>query len=211
MAKEKRKTTYKPKKKTPLQKLRFQVSHEANRQNERLKEIRKTHPAWLYQRWDSYLYEHGTKRESLFRRTTSRMNTQQLKEYRELLYTFEEDMRYEAEIEKQYSEHFYESDIDFLRRIEEIAYANYFRYFPPSEKEAKSFASTVKSSVQAKLNDPDYMRGKDHADILQQLYETMKKAGNIKDPKEGDTTRFRDIFTVDEVMYNGGIEHRRHL
>ena len=66
MAKEKRKTTYKPKKKTPLQKLRFQVSHEANRQNERLKEIRKTHPAWLYQRWDSYLYEHGTKRESLF-------------------------------------------------------------------------------------------------------------------------------------------------
>ena len=211
MAKEKRKTTYKPKKKTPLQKLRFQVSHEANRQNERLKEIRKTHPAWLYQRWDSYLYEHGTKRENLFRRTTSRMNTQQLKEYRELLYTFEEDMRYEAEIEKQYSEHFYESDIDFLRRIEEIAYANYFRYFPPSEKEANSFASTVKSSVQAKLNDPDYMRDKDHADILQQLYETMKKAGNIKDPKEGDTTRFRDIFTVDEVMYNGGIEHRRHL
>ena len=139
------------------------------------------------------------------------MNTQQLKEYRELLYTFEEDMRYEAEIEKQYSEHFYESDIDFLRRIEELAYSNYFRYFPPSEKEAKSFASTVKSSVQAKLNDPDYMRGKDHADILQQLYETMKKTGNIKDPKEGDTTRFRDIFTVDEVMYNGGVEHRRHL
>lgn len=211
MAKEKRKTTYKPKKKTPLQKLRFQVSHEANRQNERLKEIRKNNPAWLYQRWDSYLYEHGTKRNNLFRRTTSRMNTAQLKEYRELLYTFEEDMRYEEEIEKQYSEHFYESDIDFLRRIEKEAKSVYFRYFPPSEKEANAFAETVKSSVQARLNDRDYMQGRDHADILKELYEALKIAGDIKDPKQGDTTKFRDVFTVREVMINGRREPKRFL
>lgn len=201
----------KKKKKTPLQKLRFQVSHEANRQNQLLREIREKNPAWLYRRWDSYLYEHGTKRENLFRRTTSSMNTAQLKEYRALLYSFEEDMRFEEEIERQYSEHFQESDISFLRRVEDLAYDNYFKYFPPSEKEAKSFASTVKSSVQARLNDRNYMQGKDHADIIKELYDALKAAGDIKDPKQGDSTKFRDIFTVREMVYNGNREIKRFL
>lgn len=201
----------KKKKKTPLQKLRFQVSHEANRQNQLLREIREKNPAWLYRRWDSYLYEHGTKRENLFRRTTSSMNTAQLKEYRALLYSFEEDMRFEEEIERQYSEHFQESDISFLRRVEDLAYDNYFKYFPPSEKEAKNFANTVKSSVQARLNDRDYMQGKDHADIIKELYDALKSAGDIKDPKQGDSTKFRDIFTVREMVYNGNREIKRFL
>ena len=201
----------KKKKKTPLQKLRFQVSHEANRQNQLLREIREKNPAWLYRRWDSYLYEHGTKRENLFRRTTSSMNTAQLKEYRALLYSFEEDMRFEEEIERQYSEHFQESDISFLRRVEDLAYDNYFKYFPPSEKEAKNFANTVKSSVQARLNDRDYMQGKDHADIIKELYDALKAAGDIKDPKQGDSTKFRDIFTVREMVYNGNREIKRFL
>lgn len=201
----------KKKKKTPIQKLRFQVSHEANRQNQLLREIREKNPAWLYRRWDSYLYEHGTKRENLFRRTTSSMNTAQLKEYRALLYSFEEDMRFEEEIERQYSEHFQESDISFLRRVEDLAYDNYFKYFPPSEKEAKNFANTVKSSVQARLNDRDYMQGKDHADIIKELYDALKAAGDIKDPKQGDSTKFRDIFTVREMVYNGNREIKRFL
>jgi len=201
----------KKKKKTPIQKLRFQVSHEARRQNELLKEVREKNPAWLYKRWDSYLYEHGTKRENLFRRTTSSMNTAQLKEYRALLYSFEEDMKFEEEIERQYSEHFQESDISFLRRIEDLAYDMYFKYFPPSEKEARSFVSTVKSSIQARLNDREYMQGKDHADIMKEFYDDLKRAGNIKDPKTGDTTKFRDMFTVREVIYNGNKEIKRYL
>lgn len=211
MAKEKRKTTYKPKKKTPIQKLRYHVSHEAGRMNELLQEVRKNNPAWLYQRWGSYLYEHGTKREGLFRRTTSSMNTAQLKEYRALLLSFKEDMEYEEHMQKQYSEHFLESDYDFLKRIEEEAYSLYFKYFPPSEREARAFQETVKSSIQSRLNDREYMIGKDHADLYKNLLDKMRIAGNVQDPMQGDTTKFRDIFTVDEVTYNGQTETRRYL
>ena len=49
------------------------------------------------------------------------------------------------------------------------------------------------------------------SDIMKELYDALKVAGDIKDPKTGDTTKFRDIFTVREVIYNGNREIKRFL
>ena len=87
----------------------------------KLKSIRKEAPEWLWERWDSYLYENGTKRDNRFRQTTSRMNTQQAQEYKELLIAFYEDIEEQKEMYNTYNEHFNESDTAFLLRMSKEA------------------------------------------------------------------------------------------
>lgn len=207
---DKQKATRK-KKRTGLTRLRHEVSVLARNANELLKSVRKEAPEWLWERWDSYLYENGTKRDNRFRQTTSRMNTQQAQEYKELLVEFYEDIEEQREMYNAYNEHFNESDAAFLLRMGKEAKRLYFRYFPPSEKEAEAFKNDVRSSIWSKLHDTEYMQTHSRLDIYNTMVEGMKKAGNVHDPKQGDTTKFRDIFTVDEFIYNGNIIRRRHL
>lgn len=200
-----------PKKKTPLAKLRTQVSHLAANANMLLKDVREETPEWLWERWDSYLYEHGTKRDNRFRQTTSRMNTEQLKEYKELLISFYEDIEEQREMYNTYAEHFEESDTAFLFRISKEAKSLYFRYFPPSEKEAEAFKETVRSSVWTRLHDREYMETHDRLDIYNEMIDALHRAGDVRDPKQGDITKFRDIFTTPEFIYQGRKVRRRML
>ena len=201
----------KKKRKTPIAKLRHQVSSLAANANKLLADIRAESPEWLWERWDSYLYEFGTKRGNNFRRTTSRMNTEQLREYRELLYSFYNDMEEEKEMYRQYGDYFNESDRSFMFRMGKRAKEMYFRYYPPSEKEAEAFKNDVQSSIWARLHDKEYMETHDRMDIYRELEDAIAITGNIKDPKQGDTTKFRNIFTAPEFIYRGKKVRKRYL
>lgn len=193
-----------------LKQLRHKVSLLAEQANTWLKDVRKEHPEWLWDRWDSYLYESGTNK-GLFRKTSSRMNVSQAEEYINLLYSFMEDIEEQEEIYEEYKKDFKESDASFLARIAQETRKQYFRYFAPSNQAANEFVDDVRSSIIARLRDKNYRMTHSNKDIYDELVEALKIAGNRSDPLKGNSTKFRDIFTVREYYYNGEKQVKRFL
>ena len=192
-----------------LKELRRKIRNLTEHANKWLDDIRETHEMWLWERWNSYLLENGTS-TGHFRKLT-RMNVKQSEEYLQLLYAFEEDMDAQREMYEAYSSNFGERESVFLEHIREEAKRMYFRYFPPSENEANAFADTVKSSVNARLSDPEYRNTHSNMDIYDEMMDAIRIAGNSADPMQGDSTKFRNIFTAPEVRVNGNITRKRYM
>lgn len=133
-----------------LKELRKYVAEYAKHANEILQETRAENPEFLKQRWEAVLHDHpqySTKptknNPSRFRQSTSRFNTQQLKDYLGILTEFTEDI----ERQKEEKEEFEKNGYSGLYSIVDILENEYYHYYYWEEKE--EWAERTKSTIES--------------------------------------------------------------
>lgn len=195
-----------------LKELRKHVRARAVAANKLLEKVREEHPEFLWERWDSVLSEVGTKKGE-FRLTSSSLNVHQAEEKLGYLENFMTD------IQEQYSDlEIYAREVGgydkatFLSETEKELKREYFKYFPPSEGEMQDFVGKTMNSIREMLSDEEYMLDHNFIDIRNRIKEGLRIAGNIADPKQGNTDKFKNWFTVYEYRdINGDLQRKRWL
>lgn len=113
-----------------LKERRKMVSQLAHYTNEILASVRAEMPEALRNKWESVLYHHGTKatknHPSRFRTTTSRMNTQKLISYEQVLKLFISEMEQKKREKEQYENAGYGAIFPIVDELAKIYYDYYY-------------------------------------------------------------------------------------
>lgn len=132
-----------------LKELRKYVAEYARHANEILQETRAENPEFLKQRWEAVLHDHpnyatkATKNQpSRFRQSTSRFNTQQLKDYFGILKEFTDDIEQQKEEKEEYTNEGYEGLYNIVDDLE----SEYYNYYYWDEHD--DWAYTTRSVIQ---------------------------------------------------------------
>lgn len=132
-----------------LKELRKYIAEYARHANEILQETRAENPEFLKQRWEAVLHDHpqyntkATKnRPSRFRQSTSRFNTQQLKDYFGILKEFTDDIEQQKEEKEEYTEAGYTGLYEIINLVES-EYYNYYYWLDVEKQEMIDETLTV--------------------------------------------------------------------
>lgn len=171
-----------------LKERRKTVSQLAHYTNEILASVRAEMPEALRNKWESVLYHHGTKatknHPSRFRTTTSRMNTQKLISYEQLLKLFISEMQQKKREKEQYENANYGAIFGFIGELANVYY-NYY-YWTGS---IDLFITRTETVVQNRL-----ARGENIEDIRKIIENAFYNMGEYGDRKKGkgDISKYFD-------------------
>lgn len=174
-----------------LKERRKMVSQLAHYTNEILASVRAEMPEALRNKWESVLYHHGTKatknHPSRFRTTTSRMNTQKLISYEQLLRLFISEMEQKKREKEQYENANYGTIFGFIDELANVYY-NYY-YWTGS---IDLFITRTETVVQNRL-----ARGEKIEDIRKIIENAFYSMGDYRDRKKGkgDISKYFDVIS----------------
>lgn len=178
-----------------LKERRKMVSQLAHYTNEILASVRAEMPEALRNKWESVLYHHGTKatknHPSRFRTTTSRMNTQKLISYEQLLKLFIAEMQQKKREKEQYENANYGTIFGFIDELANVYYSYY--YWTGS---IDLFITRTETVVQNRL-----ARGEKIEDIRKIIENAFYNMGDYGDRQKGKGNISKYFDEISEYGY----------
>lgn len=160
-----------------LSQYRKDISALAKSINIKLNFSRTNNRPFLSKRWEAILTEIGTKKTRQFRTSTSSMNTKQLEEYAQMLYSFEEEFEIDEKNQKRVEETLGVENVELFNMLEKEAGNKYFEYFLPSDAEYNQVMNVLEDVCANLSNNDKIMQTIGVKEIMRELLDLIKEVG----------------------------------